>query len=70
MEVNLQLNLGPDARGIVKKKAGNVEVVLRGAYFHCTKCNTIKPADQFGLRKMGDGTVRNQAQCSACRKRK
>jgi len=41
-QINLQLNLGPDTRGMVKKKSGEVEVVLSGAYFHCPKCNTIK----------------------------
>ena len=43
------------------------EVVLRGARFHCTKCGKWKDGSKFGLRKMRDGTIRNQAQCNGCR---
>jgi hypothetical protein len=46
---------------------GITGVVLVGAMFHCTNCEALMPADQFGLRFMGDGTVRNQAQCASCR---
>lgn len=46
---------------------GITGVVLVGAMFHCSFCGALKPADQFGLRLMEDGTVRNQAQCGPCR---
>lgn len=42
-------------------------VVLTNAKFRCTKCKKWKAASAFGFRKMEDGTVRNQAQCSSCR---
>lgn len=42
-------------------------VVLTGAMFHCTECGSLKGAQEFGLRHMVDGIVRNQAQCKACR---
>jgi len=45
-------------------------VVLIGAKFTCTKCKRTKAATKFGLRKMADGTVRNQAQCCKCRSTK
>lgn len=43
------------------------KVVLTNAMFKCTECGRWKPAAEFGLRKMGDGKIRNQAQCTACR---
>jgi hypothetical protein len=33
----------------------------------CLKCKNIKPLGQFGLRKMGDGAIRNQPWCRTCR---
>lgn len=33
----------------------------------CTKCGRIKPIHDVGLRRMGDGIIRNQAQCAKCR---
>lgn len=42
-------------------------VVLTNARFRCTHCRQWKPAASFGLRKMNDGKVRNQAQCKECR---
>lgn len=42
-------------------------VVITNARFRCTRCRQWKPASVFGLRKMPDGKVRNQAQCSGCR---
>jgi len=42
-------------------------VVITNAKFKCTKCKKWKPAAEFGLRKMGDGKIRNQAQCTVCR---
>jgi len=44
------------------------EVALVGAMFQCTKCGSLKPASEFGLRfTKQDGVVRNQPQCSKCR---
>lgn len=44
------------------------KVVLRRAYFKCTKCDKIKPAASFGkFRQMANGDLRNQAQCIECR---
>lgn len=57
------------------KKTDNVEttvqhqtgaVVLTNAYFRCTNCKKMKPAQYFGLRKI-EGKIRNQAQCGQCR---
>lgn len=33
----------------------------------CLKCQKIRPLSQFGLRKMGDGSIRNQPYCRTCR---
>lgn len=44
-------------------------VILLGSYFKCTYCNCLRPGSEFGLRKMQDGSIRNQAQCSSCRGR-
>lgn len=33
----------------------------------CLKCKNLKPLAQFGLRKMGDGAIRNQPWCRGCR---
>jgi hypothetical protein len=33
----------------------------------CLKCEKIRPLSQFGLRKMGDGSIRNQPYCRTCR---
>lgn len=35
--------------------------------FKCTKCGDKKQIDGFGIRKMGNGTIRRQAQCNDCR---
>lgn len=42
-------------------------VVLTGASFRCAHCGKLKPASHFGLRKMADGTIRNQPRCRVCR---
>ena len=43
-------------------------VTLNNAKFRCTKCRKWKAASDFGnLRKMRDGTIRNQSQCIDCR---
>lgn len=49
-----------------------IRVILKGAKFHCTRCDEWKAASEFGLRLMpatGDQpvTVRNQSQCIPCR---
>lgn len=33
----------------------------------CLKCGAMKPLTMFGLRKMGDGAIRNQPWCRTCR---
>ena len=33
----------------------------------CPKCGEEKPISDFGFRKMGNGTVRNQSWCKECR---
>ncbi|MGQ0506079.1 MAG: hypothetical protein ACT4TC_12260 [Myxococcaceae bacterium] len=33
----------------------------------CLKCQQIRPLQQFGLRKMADGVIRNQPWCRTCR---
>lgn len=33
----------------------------------CPACRKSKPLGEFGLRKMPDGTVRNQPRCRRCR---
>ncbi len=33
----------------------------------CLKCRKIRPLSQFGLRKMSDGSIRNQPWCRPCR---
>jgi hypothetical protein len=33
----------------------------------CLKCQKIRPLSQFGLRKMADGSIRNQPWCRSCR---
>jgi len=43
------------------------KVILTNAKFQCTGCNDWKGAQHFGLRRMKDGTIRNQAQCNECR---
>jgi len=33
----------------------------------CLKCQRIRPLSQFGLRRMADGSIRNQPWCRPCR---
>jgi hypothetical protein len=33
----------------------------------CLKCHNIRPLSSFGLRKMADGSIRNQPWCRTCR---
>lgn len=33
----------------------------------CLKCHKMRPLSQFGLRRMADGSIRNQPWCKACR---
>jgi hypothetical protein len=33
----------------------------------CLKCHQMRPLSQFGLRKMADGSIRNQPWCRTCR---
>ncbi len=33
----------------------------------CLKCHKTRPLSQFGLRKMADGSIRNQPWCRSCR---
>jgi hypothetical protein len=43
------------------------ELVLVGCYSVCTKCEAIKPLHMVGLRRLSDGSIRNQSQCNSCR---
>lgn len=58
------------ARGPRKKRKSAVydaegnEVLIS---LTCLKCKNLKPLAQFGLRKMGDGAIRNQPWCRGCR---
>lgn len=38
--------------------------------FSCPKCKRKKTVEEFGLRNMGDGTIRRQSQCTQCRSTK
>lgn len=49
----------------VVNRQGNV--VLNNVMFQCTDCGKWKAGYAFGLRKMKDGKIRNQAQCKVCR---
>ncbi len=42
-------------------------VVLHNVRFRCTDCKRWKDGRQFGLRRMPNGVIRNQPQCSQCR---
>ena len=33
----------------------------------CLKCHRMRPLSQFGLRRMADGSIRNQPWCRTCR---
>ncbi len=33
----------------------------------CLKCHQMRPLSQFGLRRMADGSIRNQPWCRVCR---
>ena len=33
----------------------------------CLKCHQMRPLSQFGLRRMADGSIRNQPWCRTCR---
>jgi len=33
----------------------------------CLKCEKVRPLSLFGLRKMSDGSIRNQPWCRSCR---
>ncbi len=54
-------------RGRLEVTALGIRIVLCGVMAACTKCRDTKPIEEFGLRVMGDGTIRNQAQCTDCR---
>lgn len=53
------------ANTTVRHRQGHV--VLTNTQFQCTDCGKWKPAGAFGLRRMADGMIRNQAQCKTCR---
>lgn len=50
-----------------RDRAALENVVLKGCSAECTLCGKTKPLSEFGLRKMGNGEIRNQAQCKECR---
>ncbi len=39
-------------------------VIIR---YPCSKCGRMKPLAAFGLRRMGNGQLRNNPQCGPCR---
>jgi hypothetical protein len=43
------------------------KVILTNVYFRCTDCKRTKAGKHFGLRRMPNGQIRNQPQCSQCR---
>ena len=50
------------------KEYDEMEVRLSDrVYVVCTKCDKVKPIKEVGLRNMGNGRIRNQAQCNECR---
>jgi len=57
-------------RDALRYESNGTVVVLHGAQFTCTACQNTKPASEFGLRRMSNGIIRNQAQCIPCRSRK
>jgi hypothetical protein len=58
-------DLGPEYRVTYP-----VNVVLTRCMFNCSACGQWKPAAEVGLRCMGDGVIRNQPQCIACRSKR
>jgi len=44
-----------------------IKISLVGASFRCTSCCLVKTGSAFGMRRMPDGGIRSQAQCSQCR---
>ena len=45
------------------------KVVLTNVKFKCTSCEKWKSGSEIGLRKMSDGSYRNQSRCTDCRAR-
>ena len=45
-------------------------VVLTNTSCTCPRCGETKPASDFGLRRMSDGSIRNQSWCKVCRSRR
>ena len=41
--------------------------ILTRCFVHCSKCGVWIPIRKAGLRKMGDGSIRNQPRCGKCR---
>lgn len=45
-------------------------VVLTRCLAQCSNCGGLFPISFVGLRRMGDGAIRNQPRCKPCRKYK
>ncbi len=60
----------PRAEGKPKRRRSSVYDASGNEVFItllCLKCRKMRPLSQFGLRRMGDGAIRNQPWCKTCR---
>ena len=46
----------------------NDTIIVQDAWRLCPACKMPKPLIEFGMRNMGDGTLRNQSRCGPCRR--
>ncbi len=54
-------------KAMVDNVFDEIHIVLSGCMAKCTRCHAIKNMEEFGLRVMPSGIIRNQAQCTPCR---
>lgn len=68
MQAQVETKPRSDPRLRAEYDDGTSRVVLTNCRFKCQKCMKWKPASEFGgLRKLGNGDIRNQSRCSDCR---